>query len=84
MLVLSKRPSLNCLIHFYKRCVSRKHLCFQTLFRTEESPLKNRKENISKERDCCNSYFLKVANIFLMQQTWTVEFVVRRSSASVV
>ena len=36
----SKRLSLNCLIHFYKRCVSWRLLRFQTLFRTEESPLK--------------------------------------------
>ena len=36
---LSKRPSYNCLIHFYKRCVSSRLLSLQALFRTDESPL---------------------------------------------
>ena len=27
-MTLSERPSLNCLIHFYKRCVSRGHLAY--------------------------------------------------------
>ena len=84
LILLSKRPSLNCLIHFYKRCVSRRLLRFQTLFRTEESPLDIKfKKHLHIALQFYNIFF-KLANMILEQINWTVEFVTSGRTHTVV
>ena len=70
-----KRPSLSCLIHFYKRCVAGRLLCFQTLFRTEESPVNIKfKKHLHRALQFYNIFF-KLANMISEQMNYTVEFV---------